>query len=214
VRDDWRLTVELDDESRSRELVEWLGQVRLEAGERVPLGDRVIVSRDGSRVYLYSDTEERARHVESMVLAKIGHPAAGHVELARWHPAEQRWEDAAVPLPRTDEEWAVEHERLQEREEDESLATGYAEWEVRVEFPSHDETVAFAERLEAEGIPAVRRYTYLLVGAVNEDDARALADRLADDVPEGARVEVEPGGQMVWEVAPQNPFVVFGGLGA
>ena len=28
-----------------------------------------------------------------------------------------------------------------------------------------------------------------------------------------AEVEVEPGGAMVWEVSPQNPFAVFGGLG-
>ena len=213
VADDWRLTVELDDEERSREFVQWLGEVRLEASERRPLGKRVIVSRDGPRVFLYSDTEERARRVESMVLAKLGHPAAGRVELARWHPAEQRWEDAAVPLPRTDEEWDAEHERLQEREEDESLASGYAAWEVRVELPGHDETIAFAERLEAEGFRVVRRYTYLLVGAVNEDEARGLADRLSDEAPEGALVEVEPGGQMVWEVAPQNPFAIFGGLG-
>ena len=214
VADDWRLTIELGDDDDARQLVEWLGEVRLEAGERRPLGDRVIVSRDGPRVFLYSDTEDRARRVESMVLAKLGHPAAGRVELARWHPAEQRWEDAAVPLPRNEEELEAEHERLQDREEDESLASGYAEWEVRVELPSHDETTAFAERLERDGIPVVRRYTYLLVGAVNEDEARELADRLAAEAPEGARVEVEPGGRMVWEVAPQNPFAVFGGLGA
>lgn len=213
VADDWRLTVELDDDESSRELVEWLGEVRLEAGERRPLGERVIVSRDGPRVFLYADTEDRARHVESIVLAKLGHPAAGRVELARWHPAEQRWEDASMPMPQTDEEWEAEHDRLQEREEDESLAAGYGQWEVRVELPSHDETVAFAERLEGEGIPVVRRYTYLLVGAVNEDEAGELAERLEAEAPEGARVEVEPGGQMVWEVAPQNPFAVFGGLG-
>ena len=51
------------------------------------------------------------------------------------------------------------------------------------------------------------------VGAVNEDEANELADRLEGEVPEGARVEVEPGGQMIWENVPQNPFVVFGGLG-
>ena len=211
--DDWRLTVELGDERASRELVDWLGEVRLEANERETLGERVIVSREGPRVFLYADTEERARRVEAIVRVKLGHPGAGHVELCRWHPAEQRWEDASVPLPRTDEEWEAERARLQAREEEESRASGGAEWEVRVELPSHAETVALAERLETEGIPVVRRYTFLLVGAVNEDDARALAARLADEAPEGARVEVEPGGQMVWEVAPQNPFAVFGGLG-
>ena len=213
VADDWRLTVELDDEEESRELVDWLREVRLEAGEREPLGERVIVSRDGARVFLYTDAEDRARHVESIVSAKLGHPAVGRVELARWHPAEQRWEDPSVPLPRTEEEWQEEHGRLQAREARESRESGYAEWEVRVELPSHEETVVFAERLESEGTRVLRRYTYLLVGAVNEDQARELAERLRSEAPEGSRVEVEPGGQMVWEVAPTNPFVVFGGLG-
>ena len=51
------------------------------------------------------------------------------------------------------------------------------------------------------------------MGAVNEDQAHALAERLAEEAPDGARIEVEPGGQMVWEVVPANPFAVFGGLG-
>jgi hypothetical protein len=211
--DDWRVTVDLPEEQASTELVEWLREVRVGADEREHLGDRVAVSRDGARVFLYADTEERARAVERLIEARVGHPAAARVELARWHPVEQRWEDAAVPLPRTEEEWRAERERLQAREAAESRASGAAEWEVRIELPSHEATVEFADRLAAEGIPVVRRYTFLLVGAVNEDEARALADRLAAEAPEGSRIEVEPGGQMVWEVAPQNPFVFLGGLG-
>jgi hypothetical protein len=84
---------------------------------------------------------------------------------------------------------------------------------VRVELASHEDTVALADRLESEGIPVVRRYTFLLAGAVNEDDALALAERLEREAPEGARIAVEPGGGLVWEVAPSNPFAVFGGLG-
>jgi hypothetical protein len=213
VADDWRLTVELADEDAARELVGWLHDARLEAGERERLGDRVIVSRDEARVFLYADSEQRAREVERLVLARLGHPAAGRAELARWHPAEQRWEDASVPLPRSEQEWRAEHERLQAREAAESQASGEAEWEVRVELPGHEETVELAERLEAEGIPVVRRWTFLLVGAVNEDEAHALAERLEGEAPEGARIDVEPGGRMVWEVAPGNPFAVFGGLG-
>jgi hypothetical protein len=213
VADDWRLTVELADERAALDLVAWLHEARLEPGELERLGERVIVSRDGARVFLYSDSEERARDVERLVLARLGHPAVGRVELARWHPAEQRWEDAAVPLPRSDAEWRTEHDRLQAREAAESRASGEAEWEVRVELPSHDATTDLAERLEAEGVPVVRRWTFLLVGAANEDDAHALAERLEAEAPEGARIEVEPGGRMVWEVAPANPFAVFGGLG-
>jgi hypothetical protein len=213
VADDWRLTVELADEDAARELVGWLHEARLEPDERERLGERVIVSSDGAHVFLYADSEERARDVERLVLARLGHPAAGRVELARWHPAEQRWEDASVPLPRTDEEWRAEHERLQAREAAESRASGEAEWEVRVELPGHEETVELAERLEAEGTPVVRRWTFLLVGAANEDEAHALAERLEAEAPEGARIEIEPGGRMVWEVTPSNPFAVFGGLG-
>ena len=213
MTDDWRVTIELPDEEASRELVAWLREARLDPSDRAGLGERVAVSRDGARVFLYTDTEERARSVERLVQARIAHPAAGRVELARWHPVEQQWEDPSVPLPRTEEEWRAEHSRQQDREAAESRASGHAEWEVRIELPSHEETVGLADRLEAAGIPVVRRYTFVLVGAVNEDEAHALAARLADEVPEGARIEVEPGGQMVWEVMPQNPFVVFGGLG-
>jgi hypothetical protein len=49
---------------------------------------------------------------------------------------------------------------------------------------------------------------------VNEDEARALGERLRDEAPAGATIQVQPGGEMVWEVAPRNPFVIFGGLGA
>jgi hypothetical protein len=136
------------------------------------------------------------------------------VELERWHPDEQEWKDASVPLPRTEAEREAERERREAREAAESLATGHAEWEVRVELPGHAETVELAERLEAEGISVVRRFTYLLVGAVNEDEARALGERLRDEAPAGATIQVQPGGEMVWEVAPRNPFVIFGGLGA
>ena len=67
--------------------------------------------------------------------------------------------------------------------------------------------------LTVGGIPVTRRATFLLVGAVNQDEAKALAERLRAEAPEGAGIEVEPGGGMVWEVSPKNPFAVFGGLG-
>ena len=40
-------------------------------------------------------------------------------------------------------------------------------------------------------------------------DTREEADALAERV----HGEVEAGGELVWEVMPQNPFAVFGGLG-
>ena len=212
--DDWRVTVDFDDEGDGAQFAERLAAFELEAEERERLGDRVVVSRDGPRVFLYTDAEERARAVHETVSARIeSEGLSALTAFERWHPVEQAWKDASVAMPRTDEQLEAEHERLQEREAAESLETGRSQWEVRVELASHEDTVALAERLESEGIPLVRRYTFLLAGAVNEDDARALAERLEREVPEGARIAVEPGGGLVWEVTPSNPFAVFGGLG-
>ena len=214
MSDDWRVTVDFDDEGDGTQFAERLAALELEAEERERLGDRVVVSRDGPRVFLYTDAGERARAVHQTVSARIeSEGLSALTALERWHPVEQAWKDPSIPMPRTEEQLEAEHERLQEREAAESLEKGRSEWEVRVELASHEDTLALAERLESEGIPVVRRYTFLLAGAVYEDDARALAERLEREAPEGARIAVEPGGGLVWEVAPSNPFAVFGGLG-
>jgi hypothetical protein len=215
VQDDWRVTVDFDDEGDGADLAEWLRAVELAGEERRSLGDRTIVSRDGPRVFLYADGEERAREVERTVSARLEQEGRSAVtSLSRWHPVEQTWKDASVPMPESAAEVEAEHARFQEREAAEALEKGYGDWEVRVELPTHEQTEALAERLESEGIPVIRRYTFLLVGAANEDESAALADRLREEAPKGARIEVEPSGGVAWEVMPQNPFVVFGGLGA
>ena len=214
MADDWRLTVDFDDEGDGTQLVEWLAARRLEDEERERFGGRVVVSRDGPRVFMYADAEESARDAEGVVRAHLSSEGlAVRLALERWPPVEQDWKDAAEPLPETEAEIRAEHERQQEREAAESFAEGHAEWEVRVSLPGREATEALADRLSAEGFPVIRRATFLLVGAANQDDATALAERLRAEAPQGARVEVEPGGAMVWEVTPRNPFAIFGGLG-
>jgi hypothetical protein len=215
MSEDWRIRVDFDDEGDGTQLVEWFSARRLEAEERARLGGRVVVSRDGPRVFLYADDEQQARDADGFVRAHLsseGRPA--EVLLERWHPVEQDWRDPSVPLPETADEIQAEHERQQQREAAESFASGHAEWEVRVSLPGREATDALADQLRAEGLPVVKRSTFLLVGAANRDDAEALAERLRAESPQGAKVEVEPGGGMVWEVMPHNPFAVFGGLGA
>jgi hypothetical protein len=46
----------------------------------------------------------------------------------------------------------------------------------------------------------------VIVGAGTREAAEELAARLHG--------EVEPGGELVWEAVPGNPFAVFGGLGS
>ncbi len=70
---------------------------------------------------------------------------------------------------------------------------------------SHGEARELADRLEQEGFAVERRWRYLIVGTASKEEAEALAAPLHG--------EVEPGGELVWETVPGNPFAVFGGLG-
>jgi hypothetical protein len=56
----------------------------------------------------------------------------------------------------------------------------------------------------------VRRSSYLLVGANDEEEAKELAVRLGAE----GTVHVEPGAGVAWQLMPSNPFALFfGGLG-
>ena len=214
VADDWRLTVDFDDEADGAQLVERLHAREFASDERERFGEGVIVSRSAARVFFYMDSEEQSREVDAVVRDELERrEAAAILTLERWHPIGQEWRDAELPLPRSADEVAAEREHREAREEAESLAAGRAEWEVRIELSDRDATDDLADRLRAEGVPVVRRATFLLVGATSEADAQELAERLRAEAPEGATVHVQAGGEMVWEVTPQNPFAFLGGLG-
>jgi hypothetical protein len=209
VAEDWRLTVTLPEAEQVRGLAARLREH--ESSE--PPDRRVAVSADGPRVFLYADTEAAARAAEQAVRQELdAEGLRADVALDRWHPAEERWEDASVPLPQTEEQRRAEHERLEAEEAAEAQATGVSDWEVKVELDSHDEAEQLADRLEGEGRPVVRRWTYVLVGCSTEDEARELAEQLKAQTS-GARVDVEPSGAAAWEALPPNPFAFFGGLG-
>jgi hypothetical protein len=174
------------------------------------------VTRDGPHVFLYASTPAQARAAEQAVRQVLDHQQA-EAEVSpvmRWHPVEERWEDASVPLPDSPEEIGAEHQRQEEEEAEDARTRGYAEWEVRVDLPTHRDAVELAERLEAEGIsPLVRRWKYLLIGTATDDDARALAERIRAEAPPGADVKAEPSAAIGWELTGQNPFAAFGGFG-
>ena len=107
----------------------------------------------------------------------------------------------------------AEHEELIAAERKRWPRGGEPQFEVRVDLPSHREAVRFDELLRAEGLPAVRRWKYLVVGAADEDSARELATRLEGEAPAGSTVTVEGSGKVVYDERPPNPFAMFGGLG-
>jgi hypothetical protein len=212
VAEDWRLTAKLDD---SNVLSQLLGRLRdndVEEEARKRLGSAVAVSADGDTLFAYADSRDAIRQAADVIRTLLGeHGLDADVAVHRWHELEQRWEDEDVPLPRTEAERRAEHERLEADEAAEGRERGRTLWEVRLELPTHDETRELAQRLEDESLSVIARWTYLLVGADNEDDARELAERLQAEAP-NAKVQAEPSGEMVAEVTPTNPFAVFGGL--
>ena len=213
MAEDWRVTANLHEPDAGR-LLGGLNTAEIEGEARMQLGERVAVSGQGDRVFLYADTKvaaDAARDVVTAVLKEHGITADLAVE--RWHHDEERWEAPSVTMPATVGEHHAEHEQLESDEEAESEASGVADWEVRVELASHHDANTLAERLEAEGISCVRRWKYVLVGAGDEDDANALASRLQAEAPGGSTVHVEPGSGLAWQLQPSNPFAIFGGLG-
>lgn len=196
------------------ELTELLERGGLEHGLSRGIADRVVASRDGREVFLYSDARpqlDRAREAINTLAGARGWRA--EAELRRWHPAAEEWEDPEAPLPQEGPGLEAERAERIARERAESQELGVPEYEVRVECRSHHDTVALAERLQGEGLQPVRRWRYLLVGASDEDAAQALADRLTAEAPAGCTVTVEGSLAAVAAETPANPFAVFGGLG-
>jgi hypothetical protein len=194
MNDDWRIRIELGESVHADTL---LGRLGLDLGSdeaqhlaQELQGHRLAVSNDEDTVFVYADSSGQAEQARKIVEAELQDEGLeAEVVTERWLPEEERW--SGEPPNETWEQEAVDH--------------GFAPWEVRVELPSHEEADKLADELEQEGYDVVRRWRYLIVGAGSEEEARKLAKRLHGDA--------EPGGEMVWEVAPQNPFAVFGGLG-
>jgi hypothetical protein len=214
MNDEWRLQIDVQGERDAGSLTERLNAAELEHELSEAFHDRLIVSGEGPRVFVYAGTREQAEHARDLI-AKLGEVHSWDLVTAmtHWHPEAEEWEDPDLPLPESDAARVAEHAELIAAERQQLAATGEPEFEVRVDLPSHREAVDFAETLRAEGLPAVRRWKYLVVGATDEDAARALATRLEGEAPAGSKVTVEGSGQIAYAERPANPFAVFGGLG-
>jgi hypothetical protein len=204
VANDWRVTVTLHDPAHVGRAAESLHEHEVEDDARRRLGHRVAVSVDTPRIFLYAGTENAAREADQVAreLTKQ-HGLSADFALEQWHPIEEEWEDADVALPQTTEEREAEHRRLEEDETRESGEYGYPQWEVRIEMPSRHAAEELAERLRAEGRNVVRRWTLLVLGANDSDDAATLAQVIKREVPADAKVETA-------ELGPLLPFTQIG----
>jgi hypothetical protein len=182
----------------------------VEDDARRRLGGRVVVSVEGDRLFLYAGTENAAREAEQVLTQVLAHRGlqAGDTVIERWHPEEEEWQSPSVAMPQTDAEREAEHERLEQEETQQSLKTGHALWEVRIALPSHHEAVELARRLQSESRPVIRRWTLLVLGANDEDDAHAMAQEISKEAPADARVTIAEQGPLLAFV-PIGPFGVW-----
>jgi len=193
MADDWRVTVTLHGDGHAQRVARSLRDHELQDDVRRRLGQRVAVSADSSRIFLYADTGHAAREAERVVRDVLSeHQLPADLTLDRWDAVKQEWVDPGT-APDTGEVRQAEHQRLIDEETRQSLTHGQAGWEVRADLPSHREAVALAERLRAEGRPVIRRWKYLILGADNEDQARALAQAIEREASPAVSLRVQPG---------------------
>jgi hypothetical protein len=193
AQDDWRIRIELPDEEGAAGLLDKLGLRRGDAGE---LADelrehRLAVSRDGDTIFVYASTGMQAEQASRVVEKELEEEGLTPTRFVteRWLRDDERWDDE----PDTGDV------------EEDLLRRGYAPWEVRVECESLAEADELAEQLRSEGFDVSRTFTYVIAGTADREQAVELAKRVHG--------HVEPGGELVYEVQPSNPFAVFGGLG-
>ena len=204
MAEDWRVTVVLA-EGSGESLGSRLDEHEVEDEIHERLGGAVAGSADGPHLFLYADTREAAEAARDAVQSLLdAENASAEVSLDRWHPLADEWRPADEPLPATEAEREAELDEAEAQDAADSATSGYAEWEVRVDLPDHADAVELAAKLEQEGVPVTRRWKHLLVGAVDEDEANELADRLRAEAPSGTQFTVEPSGQMAWEAAPKR----------
>ncbi len=214
MNDDWRLQIDPKEDAHAARLLDRLDASGLQHELSDAFHDRVILSRDGPRVFLYAGTREQAEAASKLIdsLAEQ-HGWTLSTELRHWHPIAEDWEDPESPLP--DSEAARKAEREEEIAAERKLVAerGYPEFEVSIELSSRHDAVSLAARLGGEGFSTVHRWRYVLVGAVDEDSAEELAERLRSETPQGSQVKVEGTWKVAWRESRRNPFAVMGGLG-
>jgi hypothetical protein len=214
MNDDWRVRIELHDPGVARELTEQLEAGELEHDLARSFHDQVIVSHDGSEVFCYAGTRAQAEQAAQVVRGLAGtHSWEAGIELRHWHPVADEWQDPDAAEPSTPAQQEAERGERVADEREESAGEDYPEMEVRVQLGSRHEAAQLSHRLREEGIPHVHRWTYLLIGATDEDSANALAQRLRDDAPADSQISVELNRRFVYEHRPQSPFNVLGGFG-
>ncbi len=213
MNDDWRVQIDFVEEGLADAVHDRLDAEELEHDLSNAFHDRVIVSRNATTIFLYAGDREQAEKAQTLV-EQLAQKEQEEVEVGvtRWHPEAEEWRPADEPLPAGADATAAEHAARVAHERRETEESGYPEYEVRVDLPSHKQARELVERLSAEGLRSVHRWKYVLLGAADEDSANELAERIRAEVPSGCKVAVEGTWREAYAERPHSPFTFLGGL--
>ncbi|TDU83143.1 hypothetical protein EV138_5602 [Kribbella voronezhensis] len=97
MADEFRVEVELNDGEHGLSFWERLRALDLDDDARKRLGGNVTVTRDGSRLMIYANSQDDALEAESAVreVVSADHLSADYT-LTRWSHAKQEWVDPST----------------------------------------------------------------------------------------------------------------------
>jgi hypothetical protein len=215
MNDEWRVCIRLRSPGVAGAVKGYFGATDLDHDLESAFHDTVIVSHSDLEVFLYAGSREQAEKAQRLAERMLDkHGEEADVDLKRWHPIAEKWEDPDAPLPDDVEAKVAEHRELMATERRETEERGAPEFEVCITLPSHREAVHFAKQLKSEGWPVVHRWHFVLVGAEDEDEAKEILEKIKPGVPEGGKIAVEGTWAMAYAERPESrPFKVLDKLG-
>lgn len=213
MNDDWRVQVNFVEEGFADALRDRLDAEELEHNLSRAFSDRVVVTRNGTTIFLYAGDRSQAENAQALV-ERLAREQGEEVRASftRWHHEAEEWRPANEALPENDGTRAAEHAARVARERAESEASGNPEYEVRIDLPSHGDAKELVERLDAEGLRSVHRWRYVLLGATDEDSATELAERVRGEAPPDSKIAVEGTWREAYAERSHSPFSFLGGL--
>ena len=144
-----------------------------------------------SRVFLYAGSEAEAREAEAVARELVANDdLSADITVTRWHPVAEEWQDATAPLPATQADEREESREKEAHEQAEATEEGSYDWLVKAELQSRDAAAELEDKLRDEGLPVHRRWRYVTVDVLTEEQANELGTRLRDEAPE-AEVWIE-----------------------
>jgi hypothetical protein len=192
MAEEFRVEVDLEDPEHGHATERRIRALDLDDDARQRLGSSVMVTRDGSRVFLYAVSEAQAREAERVVRDLVAaDELTAEIRVTRWHPLAEEWQDASVPLPASSEEQAAERAAREAAEAREAEIEGDYDWHVVAHAAGRAEAIELASRLAAEGLPVRRRWRYVTIGVLTEERAEDLAERLRSELLEDDDVRIE-----------------------